>query len=254
MKITEAKLRQIIREELIIELMAQGIGPGSRERPPYLGNFPSVFDWWENAMDYWGNTDDNASVKAFHNTLSGLEMLPGVAIPAGIMNAFIYHARGDNLRAGISLGFAATGGLAAMGMKSLIKTSGGTQKIFAELSHTGRKLAGKLKGHTFTVFLKNPDAAVAGLRGLLMVAPAAGELSENELMKIINEVDKEVQDGDKAWKKLSDPRTGGMSHPDHPHASVDPATNADKASKKSQRNLPSGPGRAGIISPDDPDY
>jgi len=225
MKITEAKLRQVIREELISELMAQGVGPNSRERPPYLGDFPSVFDWWENAMDYWGNTDDSTTAKDFHNTLSGLEMIPLVSIPAGIMNALIYHARGDDARAMMSLGFAVTGGLAGMGAKVLIKSSGTAQKIFAELGNAGRALVGKLKGNDLTLLLKNPDAAIAGLRGLLMVAPAVGELAEEELAKALEEVDKEVQDGEQAWKKLSDLYTGGMSHPDHPNQSVDPSTN-----------------------------
>lgn len=230
MKITEAKLRQIIREELISEFMGANINiGGSRQEDstdqPFLEDFPSPLEWWENATDYWGNTKDSPGVDAFHKTLNGLEMIPLVNIPAGIMNAFIHHARGDNTRALMSLGFAATGGAGAWALKSAIKTPGATQKIFANLGDAGRKLAGQLKGHNLTMLLKNSDAAQAALRSILAFSPAAGELVEEELAQTFIEVDKEVQDGDKAWKKLRDSYTGGMSHPDHPHSSVDPSTN-----------------------------
>ena len=228
MKITEVKLRQIIREELMSELMGPDIDSNRQEAStdqPFLDNVPSPFEWWKNATDYWGNTEDSPSIEAFHKTLNGLEMIPLVSIPAGIMNALIHHARGDKTRALMSLGFAATGGLTAVGLKSAIKAPGAAQKIFASLGNAAATMAGQLKGHKFTLLLKNPEAAHAALRSILAFSPAAGELVEEELAQTFIEVDKEVQDGDKAWKKLRDSYTGGMSHPDHPHASVDPSTN-----------------------------
>jgi len=155
-----------------------------------LSAIPRPSEWYQNTIDYWGSKD-SPGVNAVHDTLSSAENVPFASIPAGIMNAFIYHAKGQNQKALLSLGFAALGGGAAKYLTKAIKNPGSAQKFFAKLGHAGRKLAGKIKGHDFTILLTNPDAAQKAIATAALITPAAGEAAEDQINKLLD-MSKEV--------------------------------------------------------------
>ena len=167
-----------------------------------LSAIPRPSEWYQNALDYWGGKNDPA-VQAIHDTLSSAENVPFASIPAGIMNAFIYHSKGENQKALLSLGFAALGGATAKYLAKAIKNPGSAQKLFANLGHAGRKLAGKIKGHDFTILLRNPDAAQKAIATAALITPAVGEAAEDQINKLLD-MSKEVHMELQRSQKLHD--------------------------------------------------
>jgi hypothetical protein len=180
MKTSEEKLRQLIREELLSESL-------------------NPVDWWKTAMAFWAD-DDDPRKQLVHDILTDLEMVPGVAFPAGLMNALIHQARGDDTKASLSVGFAVLGlGLGAVLAKA-IANPGLAQKVFAKIGDKGRQLAGKLQGHDLTILLRNPDSAKRAFAGMDLFAPAAGEKMEDYLdglLKKAPEVKREMEQSQK---------------------------------------------------------
>jgi hypothetical protein len=167
-----------------------------------LSAIPSPSEWYQNALDYYGSKD-SPGVDAVHDTLTAMENVPFASIPAGIMNAFIYHAKGQNRRALLSLGFSALGYGTARYLAKAIKNPGSAQKFFANLGHTGRKLAGKIKGHDFTILLRNPDAAQKAIATAALITPAVGEAAEDQINKLLD-MSKEVHTELQRSQKLHD--------------------------------------------------
>ena len=198
-QVQEENLRQLIREELLSELDTswthaktdeEDEDPGDPHTDYWdaLKNSLNPVDWWKTAAAFWGDKEDPRKALV-HDILTDLEKVPGVAFPAGLMNALIHHARGDHTKAGLSLGFAVSGlGFGALAQKA-IANPGLAQKVFANIGDKGRQLGGKLKGHDLTILLRNADSAKRALAGMSLFTPAAGETAENYIGGLIDNKD-----------------------------------------------------------------
>jgi hypothetical protein len=243
-KITEAKLRQIIREELLNEI-------DTHKLDMYL-DLVNPLKMIKTATEYYAGLAGEASVNpqaakerfardsassGVQDVLGVLEYIPIVGAGAGVVNAGMYALQGNDQRALFSLAAGLIAGVSGAGITKLLKTRGG-QIFVADLDKKFKVFKRMLSKENpgFVIGIKPSLDAVEALlrRAALALTPVLAG-AEDAYAEDIEDTKKENEDLRQMAKKAVEKKRsfedmmaefeGGMSHPDHPHASVDPSAN-----------------------------
>jgi hypothetical protein len=241
-KITEAKLRQIIREELLNEI-------DTHKLDMYL-DLVNPLKMIKTATEYYAGLAGEASVNpqaakerfardsassGVQDVLGVLEYIPIVGAGAGVVNAGMYALQGNDQRALFSLAAGLMAGVSGALIAKTLKKQGG-QAFVANLDSLFQVFKVKLGHQPFALAMKPSLAAVEKLlvTGAAILTPVLA-YAEDEIAEVIEGAQEKNEDLRQMAKKAVEKKSsfedmmaefeGGMSHPDHPHSSVDPSTN-----------------------------
>ncbi len=239
MKITESKLRQIIREELLNEIDTDNLDMYLDALNP----FASI----KTATEYYAglageaSVDPQAAKKRFardsaesgaQDVLGVLEYIPIVGAGAGVVNAGMYALQGNDQRALFSLAAGLMAGVSGAGIAKALKTGSG-QKFVANLDLLYKTFKGKLMSEPFAIGMKPSLDAVEKLlvRGALALTPVLAG-AEDALAEDIEDVKKENEalrsmakkavEKKRAFENMMAEYEGGVSDPDFGPGTVDP--------------------------------
>lgn len=251
MKISEEKLRQLIREELLSELDTDNLDM-------YL-DLANPFKVIKTATEYYAGLAGEASVdpaaarrrfardsadSGVQDVLGFLEYIPGIGAAAGVVNAGLYAAQGNDRRALFSLAAGLIAGVSGAGIAKLLKARGG-QKFVADLDKKFKVFKSILRKDNpgFVIGIKPSLSAVEALlkRAALGVTPLLA-YSEDALAEDIEDAKKENEglrsmakkavEKKRAFENMMAEYEGGVSDPDFGPASVDPSDIAEVVIKR----------------------
>ena len=236
MKISEAKLRQIIREELLNEIDTDNLDM-------YLDLF-NPLEVAKTATEYYAglageaSVDPQAAKKRFQKDLKSsgvqdilgfLEYIPYIGVAPGIVNAGMYALQGNKERAMFSLLAAAGAALTGFGVAKGLKSKPG-KNLVVELDLMVKKFKGAIQGQPFAIAMKPSLEAVENLLKVsgAVFAPILA-YTEDEIADGIKDAKKENDElraeAEKAVEKkreLDVAFGGGVSDPDFGPGTVDP--------------------------------
>jgi|TARA_R110000765_G_scaffold140509_1_gene241082 hypothetical protein len=249
MKITEAKLRQIIREELLNEI-------GTDKLDMYL-DLVNPFKVIKTATEYYAGLAGEASVdpaaarrrfardsvdSGVQDVLGFLEYIPVIGAGAGVVNAGMYALQGNDQRALFSLAAGLMAGASGAGIAKALKTGSG-QKFVSNLDLLYKTFKAKLMSEPFAIGMKPSLDAVEKLliRGALALTPVLAG-AEDAYAEDIEDTKKENEDlrsmakkaveKKRAFENMMAEYEGGVSDPDFGPGTVDPESITEAVIKR----------------------